>query len=154
MEMHRIAQRQFHWQHGYYNLPQLYRYSYIYGQGKCGEYFERTYGIPIADLTFVGFALYASHQRTPWLKQPLGVPELELSADLVKRAMPLLALSTENARTRSVAINAQRRNRTAAPFRLLTCQMFCANFRSSRPTRTSFTLSRRSRKCCKSSEGC
>jgi hypothetical protein len=41
-EMHRIAQRQFHWQHGYYNLPQLYRYSYIYGQGKCGEYFERT----------------------------------------------------------------------------------------------------------------
>jgi hypothetical protein len=42
MEIHRIAQRQFHWQHGYYNLPQLYRYSYIYGQGKCGEYFERT----------------------------------------------------------------------------------------------------------------
>jgi hypothetical protein len=54
MEIHRIAQRQFHWQHGYYNLPQLYRYSYIYGQGKCGEYFEHTYGISITDLTFVG----------------------------------------------------------------------------------------------------
>jgi hypothetical protein len=107
MEMHRIAQRQFHWQHGYYNLPQLYRYSYIYGQGKCGEYFERTYGIPITDLTFVGFALFAAHQRAPWLQQPLGIPELELSADLVKRAMPLLALSSENARARTVAFNAQ-----------------------------------------------
>ena len=39
-ELHRIAQRQFHWQQGYYNLPQLYRYSYIYGQGECGEWFE------------------------------------------------------------------------------------------------------------------
>jgi hypothetical protein len=26
-EMHRIAQRQFHWQRGYLNLPQFYRYS-------------------------------------------------------------------------------------------------------------------------------
>src|SRR5947207_3772945 len=115
-EMHRIAQRQFHWQHGYYNLPQLYRYSYIYGQGKCGEYFERTYGIPITDLTFVGFALFAAHQRTPWLQQPLGIPELELSADLVKRAMPLLALSTENARARTVAFNAQMAEKNGGTF--------------------------------------
>ncbi|MEA2935551.1 MAG: hypothetical protein QOD74_2197 [Variibacter sp.] len=115
MEMHRIAQRQFHWQHGYYNLPQLYRYSYIYGQGKCGEYFERTYGILITDLTFVGFALFAAHQRTPWLQQPLGIPELELSADLVKRAMPLLALSTENARARTVAFNAHMAEQNGAP---------------------------------------
>jgi hypothetical protein len=107
MEMHRLAQRQFHWQHGYYNLPQLYRYSYIYGQGKCGEYFERTYGIPITDLTFAGFALFAAHQRTPWLQQPLGIPELEPSPDLVKRALPLLALSAEDARARTVAFNAQ-----------------------------------------------
>src|SRR5258708_21763551 len=88
MEMHRIAQRQFHWQHGYYNLPQLYRYSYIYGQGKCGEYFEHTYGISITDLTFVGFALVAPHQRAPWLQQPLGLPETELHPAPVKRAMP------------------------------------------------------------------
>jgi hypothetical protein len=115
MEIHRIAQRQFHWQHGYYNLPQLYRYSYIYGQGKCGEYFEHTYGISITDLTFVGFALFAAHQRAPWLQQPLGLPELELSADLVKRAMPLLALSTENARARTVTFNAQMAEQNGGP---------------------------------------
>lgn len=84
MEMHRIAQRQFHWQHGYYNLPQLYRYSYIYGQGKCGEYFERTYGLAITDLTLIGFALFAAHERAPWLMQPLAIPELEVSKELVK----------------------------------------------------------------------
>jgi hypothetical protein len=49
-ELHRIAQRQFHWQRGYLNLPQFYRYAFIYAQGKCGEYFERTYGLPIAEL--------------------------------------------------------------------------------------------------------
>ena len=115
MEMHRIAQRQFHWQHGYHNLPQLYRYSYIYGQGKCGEYFEHTYGIPIADLMFVGFALFAAHQFTPWLQQPLGIPELELSTDLVKRAIPLLALSSENARARTVAFNTQMTEQNGGP---------------------------------------
>ena len=107
MEVHRIAQRQFHWQHGYYNRPQLYRYAYIYGQGKCGDYFERTYGIGVSDLTFAGFALFAAHQRAPWLQQPLAIPELELNAEIVKRALPLLALSTENARARTVAFNAQ-----------------------------------------------
>lgn len=107
MEMHRIAQRQFHWQHGYYNLPNLFRYSYIYGQGSCNEYFERNYGISVADLIFVGFALFAAHQRTPWLQQPFGLPKLELSAELVKRAMPMLALSIESARARTVGFNAQ-----------------------------------------------
>ncbi len=116
MEMHRIAQRQFHWQRGYFNLPQLYRYSYIYGQGKCGQYFEQSYGIPITDLMFVGYALFASHQRTPWLEQPLGIPELELSTELVKRAMPLLALSTENARARTVTFNVQMMEQKGVPF--------------------------------------
>jgi hypothetical protein len=115
MEVHRIAQRQFHWQHGYYNLPQLYRYSYIYGQGKCGDYFERMHGISITDFTFVGFALFCAHQRTPWLQQPLGIPELELSADLVKRATPLLAISTEHARARTVAFNAQMTEQHGGP---------------------------------------
>src|SRR4051794_13560662 len=38
-EMHRIAQRQFHWQRGYFNTPQIYRYAYLYAQGKCADYF-------------------------------------------------------------------------------------------------------------------
>lgn len=114
-EMPKIAHRQFHWQHGYHNLPQLYRYSYIYCQGKCGEYFEHTYGISITDLTFVGFALFAAHQHAPWLQQPLGLPELGLSADLVKRAMPLLAVSAKNARALTVRFNAQMADQHGGP---------------------------------------
>src|ERR1044072_1061567 len=66
-EMHRIAQRQFHWQRGYFNRPQLYRYAYIYNHGRCAEYFEKTYGLSITELMFVGFSLFAASQRTPWV---------------------------------------------------------------------------------------
>ena len=54
-ELHRIAQRQFHWQRGYLNLPQFYRCAFMYAQGKCGELFEKTHGLPITELNFVGF---------------------------------------------------------------------------------------------------
>ena len=97
-ELHRIAQRPFHWQRGYFNLPQFYRYAFIYAQGKCGEYFERTYGLPITDLNFVGFALFAHSMGAPWISRTFTLPELELTADLLKRALPLLLVSMDRAR--------------------------------------------------------
>lgn len=97
-ELHRIAQRQFHWQRGYLNLPQFYRYAFIYAQGKCGEYFEKTYGLPITELNFVGFALFSHSMRVPWISRSFTVPELELTADLTKRALPLLLVSAGRAR--------------------------------------------------------
>ena len=66
-ELHRIVQRQFHWQRGYLNPFQFYRYAFIYAQGKCGEYFEKTYGLPITELNFVAFALFASYMGAPWI---------------------------------------------------------------------------------------
>jgi hypothetical protein len=39
-EMHRIAQRQFPWQDGHFNVAQFYRNAYIYSQGECANYFE------------------------------------------------------------------------------------------------------------------
>ena len=77
-ELHRIAQRQFHWQRGYLNLPQFYRYAFIYAQGKCGEYFEKTYGLPITELNFVGFVLFAQSMCAPWISSTFTIPELEL----------------------------------------------------------------------------
>jgi hypothetical protein len=97
-EMHRIGQRQFHWQRGYFNLPQFYRYAFIYGQGKCGEYFEKTYGLPIAEFNFVGFALFVQSWRVPWIGRNLTVPELGLTNDLVKRSLPLMLQTLDNAR--------------------------------------------------------
>ncbi|MGP0083484.1 MAG: hypothetical protein ACLP0B_07640 [Steroidobacteraceae bacterium] len=97
-EMHRVVQRQFHWQRGYFNLPQFYRYAFIYAQGKCGEYFETTYGLPITELNFAGFALFAHSMHTPWISRTFTLPEVELTADLVKRALPLLLITADRAR--------------------------------------------------------
>jgi hypothetical protein len=97
-ELHRIVHRQFHWQRGYFNLPQFYRYAFIYAQGKCGEYFEKTYGLPITELNFVGFALFSHLRSNPWMKRTSSLPELGLTADLMKRALPLLLTSVNRAR--------------------------------------------------------
>jgi len=64
IELNRIAQRQFHWQRGYFNTIQLYRSFYIYGQGACADHFKEKYGINIDDFTLAGFALYCRFQKT------------------------------------------------------------------------------------------
>jgi hypothetical protein len=97
-EMHRIAQRQFHWQHGYLNLPHFYRYLYIYGQGRCAEYFKDTYGVSINDFTYAGFAMYVAAVRTPWLRQDFALTGLGITPEIVQKVLALMTLSLEQAR--------------------------------------------------------
>lgn len=116
-EMHRIAQRQFHWQQGYFNVPQFYRYSFIYAQGECGEYFERTYGFPITELNFVGFVFYAHAVKYPWFSSAASLPDVGLTDDLMRRALPLLVISVEQARaqTREIVETMNARHGRAIP---------------------------------------
>ncbi|MBB4395604.1 hypothetical protein [Bradyrhizobium sp. ERR14] len=97
-EMHRIAQRQFHWQHGYLNMPNLYRYIYIYGQGKCAQFFNEAYGVSINDFTYAGFAMYAAAVRTPWLRQEFAVSGLGITPGDVQKVLNLMTLSLEQAK--------------------------------------------------------
>jgi hypothetical protein len=103
-EMHRIAQRQFHWQRGYFNTPQLYRYAYVYAQGQCAEYFQRTHGFAITDLIFTGFGLFAAYQRSPWVPRQTSVPEIGLTDEIVQRALPLMSSSLDEARAETAAM--------------------------------------------------
>jgi hypothetical protein len=103
-EIHRIVQRQFHWQRGYFNVAQFYRYAFIYARGKCGEYFEKTYGLPITELNFVGFVLFIQSMRKPWINRTITIPELGLTADLMNRALPLLLISADRAREKTKKI--------------------------------------------------
>lgn len=64
-EMYRIAGRQFEWQHGVISVQQFYRSAFIFGQGSCAEYFASTHGITIADMTLIGFGLYAGLIERP-----------------------------------------------------------------------------------------
>jgi len=70
----------------------------IYAQGKCGEYFEKTFGLPITELNLVGFALFGQSMRTPWIMRDFTIPEIGLTADLLKRALPLILISVDRAR--------------------------------------------------------
>jgi hypothetical protein len=93
----------------------FYRYAFIYAQGKCGEYFEKTYGLPITELNFVGFALFTQSMQAPWISRNFTVPELELTPDLMKRALPLLLVSTDRAREETKKITDEANARHGHP---------------------------------------
>jgi hypothetical protein len=114
-EMHRIGQRQFHWQRGYFNPPQIYRYAYLYAQGKCAEYFKQTYGFEITELMFTGFGLFAAYLTGPWVPRQTSVPEIGLTDEIVQRAFPMLSCSRDDARTETAALIAQAQNAHGSP---------------------------------------
>lgn len=97
-EMHRIAQRQFHWQRGYFNVPQIYRYAYLYAQGKCAEYFRSTHDIEITDLIFAGFGLFAVFASNPWVKRDTSLPQVGLTSSIVQKSLQLMSASIDETR--------------------------------------------------------
>jgi hypothetical protein len=114
-EMHRIAQRQFHWQRGYFNPPHIYRYAYIYAQGKCAEYFKQAYGFEITDLIFTGFGLFSAYLADPWVPRKTSIPEIGLTDEIVQRAFPMMACSRDEARTGTAALIAQAQGEHGSP---------------------------------------
>ena len=120
-EMHRIAQRQFHWQRGYFNAPQIYRYAYLYAQGRCADYFRDTYGFEITDLVLAGFGMFAAYQSRPWVARETSVPEVGLTDEIVRRALPMISCSRDQARAETAALiaNVQRGQEVAIPTGML-----------------------------------
>lgn len=114
-EMHRIAQRQFHWQRGYFNAPQVYRYAYLYTQGVCADYFRETYGFEVTDLVFTGFGLFAAYQSRPWVGRDTSVPEVGLTREIVGRAFPMISCSRDQARAETAALIATVQRGQAVP---------------------------------------
>jgi hypothetical protein len=96
-ELHRIAQRQFRWQRGYFNVAQFYRYAYIYAQGECGRYFEHTYGLTVNQFPLIGFALHTSFQENPWLSSNFTADKLGITPALMKAGLPLLSAPVDQA---------------------------------------------------------
>ncbi len=101
MEMSRIAQRQFPWQTGFANAPNIYRNLFVYGQGKCAENFEETYGISISRFFFISFALYSSFQRYASITAANGCPQLGVSQCELARTLELIALPHSEARRKA-----------------------------------------------------
>jgi hypothetical protein len=120
-ELHRIAQRQFHWQHGYFNMPQIYRYAYLYAQGQCADFFKQSYGFEVADIMLTGFGLFSAYFSQPWVPRQTSVPEVGLTDDIVRRAFPMLSSSRDDARAETVALKdkVQREHGSPIPTALL-----------------------------------
>ena len=97
-EMPRIGHREFPWQRGYLNVAQFYRYAYIYGQGDCAAYFQRTYGLSIDQFSLVGFGLYAGFSERPWLGQPHSMESMGISPAVMNAALSLLSVPAPRAR--------------------------------------------------------
>lgn len=114
-EMHRIAQRQFHWQRGYFNTPQVYRYAYLYARGKCADYFKKTYGFEITDLIFTGVGLFSAYLAGPWVPRNTSVPEIGLTHEIIQRAFPMISCSRDDARAGTAALEAQAQHEHGSP---------------------------------------
>lgn len=98
-EMHRIGQRQFGWQRGYANNPDVYRSIYIYGQGRCAEFFEQRYGISIESFTKAGFALFAALSDHPAAERTIDLREIGITPQMLASTLGLLALPSSQAGT-------------------------------------------------------
>jgi hypothetical protein len=57
-ELTRLAARQFEWQRGFLNVPQLYRSAFLFGGDLCSAHLEQA-GISMAEMSAVGFALFS-----------------------------------------------------------------------------------------------
>lgn len=96
-EMHRIGQRQFPWQRGGVNLADFYRPLYLYGQGRCAEYFAAAHGLTVSDFALVGFALFAMFSRSPYAFRPPNLSDMELTRDIVEAGLKLLTIPLSGA---------------------------------------------------------
>lgn len=96
-ELHRIGQRIFPWQRGYFNLPQFYRSAFIYGQARCAEYFHATAGLTFDQFALVGFGLYGYLNDNAFFRN-FSMEEVGISADAMKGALKLLCVSVEDAK--------------------------------------------------------
>lgn len=106
LEMHRIAQRQFHWQRGFLNLPQFYRSAFLYGFETADDLFRTRRGVSIADVTRCGFAIYAYLAARPFMPLNVDLSAAEISTHVRDATLRLLALSHDEARAKAAELRA------------------------------------------------
>ncbi len=97
LEMGRIGARQFDWRRGFANIPQFYRNAFVYGQGKCSEYFEQKYKISFNRFSLVGFAIFVSLTCHPVLQKDKTWDDLGISWEEVEQVLEIIALPFEQA---------------------------------------------------------
>lgn len=113
-EMSRIGHRQFEWQRGFNNGPQIYRWHFLYGGPQARATFEARSGLSIPDFAKFVLVLYHLFRRyaagsASALPKFAELPERVVDAALALVATPLKTArsSAQNLRTSRLDINYQ-----------------------------------------------
>ncbi|WEJ11574.1 hypothetical protein N0Q91_09180 [Sinorhizobium sp. K101] len=104
LELHRIAHRTFAWQRGLVRAEDIYRYLYIYGQGECAAYFEKTNGLSVMDFFTVAFGHFGYLTRGPWMERIRDMDVLKVSQHAIDRSIQLLSGDIWDVRRESKAL--------------------------------------------------
>jgi hypothetical protein len=98
LEVPRLAHKQFMWQRIMFEPARLYRYYFVYGQGKCAEYFEQKYGLTINDFAVGCIGLYVLAIRNAWQGFPIIPLDWPLRKDLFEKTLSIVSLEMQATR--------------------------------------------------------
>lgn len=107
-EMHRIAQRQFEWQHGFFSSAALYRSAFIYNGEQTKNFFHQTYEITIEEFTLTCFGLRASFLERPKALSSMDFREIGISGATRDAVLKRIAIPLAAARKKATAIRSGR----------------------------------------------
>jgi hypothetical protein len=102
-ELARIANREFDWQRGYFNIPQFYRNAFVYAQGDCAAYFEAQHAITINKFSLVGFGIYTALIKSPVIPRQYNLRSIGVTDDEFQRCLGLMARPLSDMRALALA---------------------------------------------------
>lgn len=97
-EIHRLAQRQFHWQRGKVNKAAFFKAAYLYTFPEAAEYFEAKFGVSIHDFCFSGFALYAMLRENPAVLITPKVKDVPIALETLAKCLAIFGRSEDSIR--------------------------------------------------------
>jgi hypothetical protein len=101
-EMHRIAQRQFHWQRGFANISKFYRSAFLYNTEQTNLLFEAKHEFSISDLMLCGLIFWAFFNEEPIMKNDISLTSLGINDRTRTKVLNLLSIGHRDAREKAL----------------------------------------------------
>lgn len=89
--MHKTGHRQFEWQRGFANLPQIYRSLFVFGGDLAKGYFDKLNQLSLTDFFLCGIAFYALSKRSPAVETTVSLSDISISSRTRDAALRLLS---------------------------------------------------------------
>lgn len=108
LEMHRIAQRQFHWQRGFLNIPQFYRSARLFNFPDADTFFNSRYGLSIAAFARCGFTIYAQLSEHPFMAKNIDFSSVGVAQQETDATLRMISIAHAKARKEAQRLRAGR----------------------------------------------